>query len=628
MTIYQFPLAYPWRNEMKIWFVVLFCFSVLIPLWPSEPASAADKAVYLFRVPEENTIPGGKEGDMIRRGRLLVTHTPRELPQYALSALRCSNCHLKEGTVAYAAPWVGVIYRYPQYSPRSGKNITLAQRIQGCFLRSLNGVAPAEDSEPMQAIIAYMGWLSRDVPSGVKVENFGFPYLEHPRIPKRELGKGLFQDRCAVCHGEDGGGRLDEEPLRLPYGFPPLWGDKSFNAAAGMAQLNMAAAFIKRKMPFAAGGTLTDQEAYDIADFVIHQPRPDSTVEKIDKPKRDKPDNAHTVAATGQEIPDDAELLRQAQFRFDSIPQSPPSYPENPLTEEKIALGKMLFFEPRLSSSQVVSCNTCHNLGLGGVDLQEKSLGHRWQSTTRNAPTVLNSVFSIAQFWDGRARDLAEQAGGPLLGLTEMASSDPSICQVLASIPEYVEAFDKAFPGHQEPICFGNARKALEAFEITLLTPDAPVDLFLSGDLKALDKTTKKGLHLFMSKGCADCHMSMNIGGNGYYVFGVKKKPDCRYLPSEDHGCRTVLVSIAEDYVFKAPSLRNVALTSPYFHSGSAGTLAGAVEVMADSQLGIRLEDQEVAAIVAFLQTLTGHQPEITYPILPVSTAQTPRPKK
>ena len=613
---------------MKIWSVVLLCFTTLISLCPPVPAMAAEKEILPFRVPEETTLPGGQEGEMIRRGRLLVTHTPRELPQYALSALRCSNCHLKEGTVAYAAPWVGVIHRYPRYSPRSGKNITLAQRIQGCFLRSLNGVAPAEDSEPMQAIIAYMAWLSQDVPAGGGVEGSGFPRLESPRTPDRQRGEELFQDRCAVCHGEDGGGRLDEEPRRLPYGFPPLWGDKSFNVAAGMAQLNMAAAFIKRKMPYTAGGTLTDQEAYDIADFVIHQPRPDATVAKIDKPEGDKPDHAPAVAAMEKEIPDDAELLRQAQFRFDPIPFGPPSYPENPLTEKKIALGKMLFFDPRLSSSQVVSCNTCHNLGLGGVDLQEKSLGHRWQSSTRNAPTVLNSVFNIAQFWDGRARDLAEQAGGPLLGLTEMASSDPSICHVLASIPEYVEAFAKAFPGPREPICFGNARKALEAFEITLLTPDAPFDRFLRGDLKALDKTEKKGLHLFMSKGCADCHMSMNIGGNGYYVFGEKKKPDARYLPPEDHGCRTVLAGITDDYVFKAPTLRNVALTAPYFHSGSAGTLAGAVEVMAASQLGVRFEDQEVVAIVAFLQTLTGRQPEITYPVLPVSTAQTPRPKK
>lgn len=615
---------------MKIWFLVLLGLMSLLPFWPSESAMTAELDVYLFRVPEESTIPAGQAGEMIRRGRLLATHTPRELPQYALNALRCSNCHLKEGTVAYAAPWVGVIHRYPQYSARQGRNLTLAQRIQGCFLRSLNGVAPDEDSEPMQAIIAYMAWLSQDVPPGVNVEGHGIRVLDQPCEPQRQEGKRHFPDRCAVCHGEDGGGRLDAEPRRLPYGFPPLWGDKSFNTAAGMAQLNMAAAFIKRKMPYTAGGTLTDQEACDIADFVIHQPRPEATTEdkKKEIPKADKADGARVTPVAAEKVPDDAELLRRAQFRFDPIPSVPPSYPENSLTEKKVTLGKMLFFDPRLSSSQVVSCNTCHNLGLGGVDLQEKSLGHRWQSSVRNAPTVLNSVFNIAQFWDGRARDLAEQAGGPLLGSVEMASSDPSICQVLSSIPEYVAAFDQAFPGHRESICFGNARKALEAFEVTLLTPDAPFDRFLRGDLKALDATMKKGLHLFMSKGCAECHMSMNIGANGYYVFGVKNKPAPRYLPPEDHGCRNVLAAIKEDYVFKTPSLRNVALTAPYFHSGSVSTLTEAVAVMADSQLGLKLDEQGNGAVVAFLQTLTGRQPEITYPILPVSTAQTPHPRQ
>ncbi|MDD3814103.1 MAG: cytochrome-c peroxidase [Desulfocapsaceae bacterium] len=332
--------------------------------------------------------------------------------------------------------------------------------------------------------------------------------------------------------------------------------------------------------------------------------------------------------AHGEDTPDDAELLRQAQFRFDPIPHEPPSYPENRLTERKIALGKMLFFDPRMSSSQVVSCNTCHNLGLGGVDLNETSLGHRWQSSSRNAPTVLNSVFNIAQFWDGRARDLAEQAGGPLLGLVEMASSNLHVCKVLSSIPAYVKAFDEAFPNQAEPICFGNAKMALEAFEITLLTPDAPFDRFLRGDLKALDNTTKKGLHLFINKGCADCHMSTNIGGNGYYVFGVKNKPDPRYLPPDDHGCRTISPTIEEDYVFKAPSLRNVGITAPYFHSGSAWTLAEAVKVMTRTQLGIDLDKQEIGAIVAFLQALSGRQPEIAYPVLPASTALTPHPEK
>ena len=199
---------------------------------------------------------------------------------------------LQAGTVPYAAPWVGVTHRFPRYSSRADHDVTIAQRIQGCFGRSLNGKAPGVDREPMQALIAYMTWMFKDVPPGVRVEGRGYPPLEEPLTPDRALGKGLFQVRCAVCHGEDGSGRLNEEPRRHPYGFPPLWGDGAFNIAAGMARLHKAAAFIKRKMPFTAGGTLTDQEAYDIADFVIHQPRPDFADKENDWPKGGKPYDA------------------------------------------------------------------------------------------------------------------------------------------------------------------------------------------------------------------------------------------------------------------------------------------------------------------------------------------------
>lgn len=277
---------------MKSWFVVGIFFIALISMMYPDPTMADEKRVYLFKVPEEATIPDGPAGELIRRGLMLVTHTPRELPQYALSALRCSNCHLKAGTVAFAAPWVGVTHRYPQYSSRSDQEVTLAQRIQGCFRRSLNGKAPSIDSEPMLAIIAYMAWLSHEVPPDVKVEGRGYPPLSHPLTLNRQRGNELFQDRCAVCHGEDGEGRLNEKPQRYPYGFPPLWGNGAFNIAAGMARLHKAAAFIKRKMPFTAGGTLSDQEAYDIADFVIHQPRPDFAGKENDWPKGGKPDDA------------------------------------------------------------------------------------------------------------------------------------------------------------------------------------------------------------------------------------------------------------------------------------------------------------------------------------------------
>lgn len=245
-----------------------------------------------FAAPEENSIPAGPDGDLIRRGLLILTDTPRQLPDLVHSRLRCSNCHLKAGTVAYAAPWVGVTTRYPRYSRRSAGDVSLPQRIQGCFRRSLNSEAPAVDSEPMQAIVAYMTWLSEGISEGYRLEGWGFPRLAEMPPADRQRGEQLFVQRCAVCHGKEGQGRLDETPQRYPYGFPPLWGKDSFNIAAGMARLHKAAAFIQRNMPFSSGGILTIQQAYDLADFVIHQPREDYPPKVHDWPEGGKPSDA------------------------------------------------------------------------------------------------------------------------------------------------------------------------------------------------------------------------------------------------------------------------------------------------------------------------------------------------
>jgi thiosulfate dehydrogenase len=210
-------------------------------------ALADDELAMRFRVPDDSTIPAGAQGAKIRRGLQIVTHTKRELPDYVGSSLRCNNCHLKAGTVPYAAPWVGVTRRYPRFSSRSANNVTLQQRIQGCFQRSLNGKPLPVDSEPMQAIIAYMEWLSQYIPPGATVEGRGIPNLLEPLTPDRKNGEKLFMLRCSICHGEDGHGQLNAEPQRYPYGFPPLWGNESFNVAAGMARLHKAASFIKKK---------------------------------------------------------------------------------------------------------------------------------------------------------------------------------------------------------------------------------------------------------------------------------------------------------------------------------------------------------------------------------------------
>ena len=311
---------------------------------------------------------------------------------------------------------------------------------------------------------------------------------------------------------------------------------------------------------------------------------------------------------------------------FARIEEAPPVLEGNPLTPEKIELGQMLFFEPRLSASWLISCNTCHNLGLGGVDLLETSVGHGWQKGPRNAPTVLNAVHNVAQFWDGRAEDLADQAKGPVQASVEMNSDPDRVMATLRSIPEYVQRFAEAFPGQDDAVTFDNMALAIEAFEATLLTPDAPFDRYLAGDASALDDAEREGLGLFVQKGCAACHNGVNVGGQGYFPFGVVSAPDSEIRPPGDHGRAQVTNTEADDYVFRSPTLRNVALTPPYFHSGVVWSLEEAVRVMGTAQLGAELNDEEVARIVAFLRTLTGRQPEVTIPVLPPSSPSTPRP--
>ncbi len=323
-----------------------------------------------------------------------------------------------------------------------------------------------------------------------------------------------------------------------------------------------------------------------------------------------------------------ADALRlQAEALFEPIPLAPPPLEGNPLTEAKIELGRMLYFEPRLSEGHNISCDTCHRIGLGGVDMLETSIGHRWQRGGRNAPTVLNAVFNTAQFWDGRARDLAEQAGGPIENPIEMGITHEHAIAMLRAIPGYAEPFAAAFPDDPEPIDIDNVRYAIEAFEATLITPNSPFDQYLRGDDAALDDKQKQGLGLFVQRGCAGCHNGVNLGGDQYAPFGVVENPGAEILPPADKGRFQVTRSASDEYVFKVPTLRNIALTPPYFHSGKSWDLQQAVGVMASAQLGTELTGEEVEAITAFLIALTGEQPVVTYPILPPSVVETPRPQ-
>lgn len=330
-----------------------------------------------------------------------------------------------------------------------------------------------------------------------------------------------------------------------------------------------------------------------------------------------------TVLAVGTASADP--LRDRALGIFKPLPSTIPAVKDNRITPEKIALGKALFFDPRLSASGVFSCNSCHNLGTGGDDNLETSIGHGWQKGPRNSPTVLNSVLNEAQFWDGRATDLKAQAKGPIQAGVEMANTPANVVATLNSMPQYVTWFKQAFSADKDPVTFDNMAKAIEAFEATLITP-APFDAFLNGDNDALTAEQKKGLALFMDKGCSSCHSGVNVGGHGYYPFGVVEKPGADVLPANDRGRFMVTKTATDEYVYRASPLRNIELTAPYFHSGKVWDLKQAVAIMGSSQLGETLNDQEVTQITAFLTSLTGKMPDIVYPILPPETAKTPRP--
>lgn len=320
------------------------------------------------------------------------------------------------------------------------------------------------------------------------------------------------------------------------------------------------------------------------------------------------------------------DLLATARARFQPVPLKPPELPGNPATPAKLELGRMLYFDPRVSASRPASCNSCHNVGQAGADGTDTAIGHSWQQGGRNTPTAFNAVFNTARFWDGRAQDLDDQADGPAFNPIEMALPKGELSGQLAAIPGYQAAFGAAFPGEPAPVTLANAWKAIAVFQATLITPNAPFDRYLRGDASALNAAQKDGLQLFISKGCAECHSGINLGGNQYAPFGILERPGADLLPRTDKGRFMVTDTVGDEYVFKVPQLRNVALTAPYFHSGRAWDLAQAVGVMAASQIGAPVNDGETGRITAFLESLTGEQPRVTYPILPPGVAPPARP--
>lgn len=291
------------------------------------------------------------------------------------------------------------------------------------------------------------------------------------------------------------------------------------------------------------------------------------------------------------------------------------SNPKNPTTAAKVELGKKLYFDPRLSKSGLISCNSCHNLAIGGSDGMSAAIGHKWTANPHHlsSPTVYNAVFYSQQFWDGRSAHLEDQAQGPIQAAPEMAASKEFVEGVVNSIPAYVKAFQKAY-GKDVKIDLTKVADTIAVFERTLVTPSR-YDDFLNGKQNALTKAEQKGLKTFIDKGCTTCHNDIALGGtmNPFNVTAQYKHMNVGDFKGDANG------------MVRVPTLRNVTETAPYFHNGQIATLSEAIKEMGRIQLGINLNDKETEEIETFLKALEGKKPTIIYPMLPASTAKTPK---
>ncbi|NMO20639.1 c-type cytochrome [Pyxidicoccus fallax] len=346
----------------------------------------------------------------------------------------------------------------------------------------------------------------------------------------------------------------------------------------------------------------------------------------------EKPESAPTqaaapVAAPTAAKPPASKPMTPEQLAHFFLPLPPPkdAKPAPEDTEAQVALGRMLYFEPRLSKNHDVSCNTCHGLTTFGVDNKPLSDGHKGQKGSRNSPTVYNAAGHIAQFWDGRAATLEEQAQGPILNPVEMAMPDEKrVVATLSSIPEYTARFREAFPGDKKPVTLANAARAIAAYERKLTTPSR-FDKYLAGQHGALTEQEQRGLQLFATTGCTTCHNGPAVGGTSFQKLGLVED----YPGLKDAGRFDATKNEDDRGKFRVPTLLNVDKTGPYLHDGSVQDLPTMVRLMAKHQLARNLTDAEVDDLVAFLKSLTGELPPqelISAPPLPPSTKKTPRP--
>jgi len=385
---------------------------------------------------------------------------------------------------------------------------------------------------------------------------------------------GVWETSCKACH--NGVMAPTKEQMLKKYPTPD-----AFVAAAKKAVQS-------GKMPRVPG---VKRAAIELYAGSSPKPAPAPKREVTSQPKKVK-----KSVTTASSVKDP--YAKYKKF-FTPLPALPPIPADNPLTPEKVQLGKMLYYDPRLSRSKIISCNTCHNLSLGGDDNVKTSIGHGWKTGGRNAPTTLNSGFLKVQFWDGRAPTLEAQAKGPIQAHVEMNATPELVVRRLKAIPEYVELFKKAFPGEADPVNFDNIAKAIAAFERTLNTPNSPFQRYLLGEEDALTREQKEGMRLFVKYGCNACHNGPVLSDGQFHKFKW----------NDDLGRYKVTKNPADKYKFRTAQLLNVGVTAPYFHDGSVNSLEEAVKIMAEKELGKRISSSDAKKIAQFLRSMTGQVP-------------------
>jgi cytochrome c peroxidase len=325
--------------------------------------------------------------------------------------------------------------------------------------------------------------------------------------------------------------------------------------------------------------------------------------EEEQKPQQDE----NTLSA------EDEELIKMASAFYKTLPLIAEN-PKNEVNDAKVELGKMLYFDTRLSMDNTISCNSCHDLNTFGVDNKPLSPGVGDVLGDRNSPSSFYAALHTTQFWDGREPDVEAQAKGPILNPKEMAIEDSmTVVKRIAEVPQYVELFKKAFPEGENDVTFDNIANAIAAFERTLL-PEAPFDKFMAGDPTALTDEQKAGLKTYMEAGCTACHTGPALGGVAFFKFGIHKEPYWEFTGSEveDEGKYAITEAETDKYVFKSMSLRNITKTQPYFHDGSVSDLGEAIRIMSMLQVGKELTDEQVQSIISFFTSLEADLPEET----------------